>query len=151
LNCAYNMKLWTCVAKLFSTIAYMVVCIVLQRHLRSVCERTQNSDPHLLVCVLQVNDARLEPTMVSRIDIMLVDCHWAQMVSYCATRSCRCRLPDHVPELLLLATTSTCYSCNGPCPWAATPGHHYNLLMLARALAVLLLGWPCPPVPHDWP
>jgi hypothetical protein len=143
--------------------------------------------------------------MVSRIDSMLVDCHWAQMVSYRATRSCNCHLPDHVPELLLLSTTLTFYSCDRPCPWAATPGSHQppdsgkgsrwchtvqpgataavfptmfpsycccrqlrpsipvtghvhglllpahtNLLILARALAVLLLGWLCPPVPHDW-
>jgi hypothetical protein len=74
------------------------------------------------VCVLQVNDARLEPTMVSCIDNMLVDRHWAQMVSYRATRSCSYRLPDHVPELLLLSTTSNCYPCDRPCLWTASPG-----------------------------
>jgi hypothetical protein len=103
---------------------YMVVGSGLQRQLQSVYEQTQNFEPHLLVCVLQVNDARLEPTMVSCIESMLVDCHWAQMVSYRATQSCNCRLPDHVPELLLLATTPTCYSYDRPCPLAATPGSH---------------------------
>jgi hypothetical protein len=74
----------------------------------------------LCVC-LQVNDVCLEPKLVSRIDSMLVDCHWAQMVSYRATRSCSCCHPDHVAAL---ATTSTFYSCDRPCPWAATPGSH---------------------------
>jgi hypothetical protein len=38
------------------------------------------------------------PQMISRIGIMLIDCHWGWMVSYRATRSCSCRLLDLFPS-----------------------------------------------------
>jgi hypothetical protein len=88
------------------------------------------------MCVLQVNDARLE----------LIDCHWGWMVSYRATWSCSCCLLDlfpsccwpqlrhaipasgHVPRLRLPAITPT--SC---CCWA---GHVLPLLMIGRRLGL---------------
>jgi hypothetical protein len=90
--------------------------------------------------------------MISRIGIMLIDCHWGWMVSYRATRSCSCRLldlfpscrwpqlrpaipaPAHVPRLLLPAITPTSCCWQGPrqcCCWA---GHVLLRLMIGRRL-----------------
>jgi hypothetical protein len=113
------------------------------------------------VCVLQVNDARLEPTMVSRIDSMLVDCHWAQMVSYRATRSCSCHLPDHVPaaghnfDVLFLwpAMSLGCYSRLTPTSWfwqglwqcCCWADHVLLCLMIGRRLGLFPVSTTLPP------
>ena len=52
---------------------------------RSILAYALNSEPDLLVCVLQVNDATLDPTSA------VVDWQWSQTAP----------LPDRVPQLPL--------------------------------------------------
>jgi hypothetical protein len=74
-------------AKLFSTTAY-TGCV--QWAFNSNYDLPVNKLRILKItflCVLQVNDARLDPTMVSRIDSKVVNRHWSWTVSPHVTRS----------------------------------------------------------------
>jgi hypothetical protein len=97
--------------------------------LRSICEQAQNSEPHLIVCVLQVNDS------------MLVDCHWSAVfltlsLSCCCWPQLRRAIPAPccVTGLQLLAITPTSCCLRGLrqcCCWA---GHGLLRLMLGGRL-----------------
>jgi hypothetical protein len=85
--------------------------------LRSICEQAQNSEPHLIVCVLQVNDS------------MLVDCHWSAVfltlsLSCCCWPQLRRAIPApcRITVLQLLAITPTSCCLRGLrqcCCWVA--------------------------------
>jgi hypothetical protein len=117
------MKLWTCVAKLFSTTAY-TGCV--QWAFNFNYDLPLNKLRILKItflCVLQVNDARLDPTMVSRIDSKVVNRHWSWTVSPRVTRSWSLHLHNHVPKLMLPAATT-------------------DLLLLPLAISMSCYCWP---------
>jgi hypothetical protein len=122
-------------------------CVQWALTLAMICLRA-NSEPHMLVCLLQVNDVRLEPTMESRIGSMLLGCHWSRTVSLHARAAadilptmspsyyCQPQLrpaipvPGHVPELLLPAITPTSFCWRGLWQCCGCAGCGFLRLML---------------------
>jgi hypothetical protein len=145
LYCAYTYEVVNlcCKVVFYSSLHGCVQCDLTSAAIRLWA----NSEPDMLVCVLQVNAVRLEPTMVSGIDSMLVDCHWSRTVSLHA----KLQLPS-----------------SRPCPRASAAGHNSDLLFLCPVMSLTCFcrpshqppaagdgsgsaaAGPWPPVPHAW-